>query len=91
MSGINTIQEVNEFFDSAASYLNLSDGIRELLKRPWRELKVSLPVKMDSGDIRVFSGYRIQHNASRGPYKGGIRYHPEADMDEVGALASLMT
>lgn len=91
MSGKNTIQEVNEFFDSAASYLNLSDGIRELLKRPWRELKVSLPVKMDSGDIRVFSGYRIQHNASRGPYKGGIRYHPDADMDEVGALASLMT
>ena len=91
MSGKNTIQEVNEFFDSAASYLNLSDGIRELLKRPWRELKVSLPIKMDSGDIRVFSGYRIQHNASRGPYKGGIRYHPDADMDEVGALASLMT
>jgi len=91
MSGKNTIQEVNEFFDSAASYLNLSAGIRELLKRPWRELKVSLPVKMDSGDIRVFSGYRIQHNASRGPYKGGIRYHPDADMDEVGALASLMT
>ena len=91
MSGKNTMQEVNEFFDSAASYLNLSAGIRELLKRPWRELKVSLPVKMDSGDIRVFSGYRIQHNASRGPYKGGIRYHPDADMDEVGALASLMT
>ena len=91
MSGKNTIQEVNEFFDSAASYLNLNAGIRELLKRPWRELKVSLPIKMDSGDIRVFSGYRIQHNASRGPYKGGIRYHPDADMDEVGALASLMT
>jgi len=91
MSGKNTMQEVNEFFDSAASYLNLSAGIRELLKRPWRELKVSLPVKMDSGDIRVFSGYRIQHNASRGPYKGGIRYHPDADMDEVGGLASLMT
>ena len=91
MSGKNTIQEVNEFFDSAASYLNLNAGTRELLKRPWRELKVSLPIKMDSGDIRVFSGYRIQHNASRGPYKGGIRYHPDADMDEVGALASLMT
>ena len=91
MSGRNTIEEVNKFFDDTASFLRLKPGIRELLKRPWRELKVSLPVKMDSGDIHVFTGYRIQHNGSRGPYKGGIRFHPDADMDEIGALASLMT
>ncbi len=68
-----------------------SDGIRELLCRCWRELTVSIPVKMDSGDIKVFTGYRIQHNAARGPYKGGVRYHPSADQSEVRALASLMT
>ena len=81
---------VNSFFEKAADYLKLDGGIRELLRRPWRELTVALPVRMDDGTIRVFSGYRVQHNGARGPYKGGVRFHPQADLDEVRALASLM-
>ena len=88
---INPFDEVNLFFDQAAQRLELPDGCREMLKRPWRELQVQVPVRMDDGEIRVFSGYRVQHNAARGPYKGGVRYHPNADLDEVRALASLMT
>ena len=83
--------EVNVFFDRAADRLGLDDGTRELLRTPWREMRVSVPVRMDGGDIRVFTGYRVQHNGARGPYKGGIRYHPLADREEVRALASLMT
>ena len=83
--------EVNLFFDRAAERLGLADGVRDLLRRPWRELRVSVPVRMDDGSIEVFTGYRIQHNGVRGPYKGGVRYHPEADQEEVRALASLMT
>ena len=82
---------VNVFFDRAAERLGLADGVRDLLRRPWRELHVSVPVRMDDGSLEVFNGYRIQHNGVRGPYKGGVRYHPEADQEEVRALASLMT
>ena len=71
--------------------MELSDGCREMLKRPWRELQVQVPVRMDDGELRVFTGYRVQHNGARGPYKGGVRFHPNADPDEVRALASLMT
>ena len=71
--------------------MGLECGVRDMLKRPWRELSVSVPVRMDDGCIEVFNGYRIQHNGVRGPYKGGVRYHPEADQEEVRALASLMT
>ena len=91
MSELTTIDEVNEFFDSAATFLKLDSGTRDLLKNPWRELKVSIPITMDSGELKVFSGYRVQHNAARGPYKGGVRYHPDADINEVESLASLMT
>ena len=84
-------EEVNLFYDEAAESLRLSDGLREMLRRPWRELGVQVPVRMDDGRIEVFNGYRVQHNGARGPYKGGIRYHPQADQDEVRALASLMT
>ncbi len=83
--------DVGVFFDGAADRLGLSDGFRKLLTEPWRELRVALPVRMDDDRIEVFIGYRVQHNASRGPYKGGIRYHPHANEDEVRALASLMT
>ena len=62
-----------------------------MLRQPWRELRVQVPVRMDDGHIEVFTGYRVQHNGARGPYKGGVRYHPLADIDEVRALASLMT
>ena len=88
---LSAFDEVNVFFDQAAERLELDDGLRELLRRPWRELRVTVPVRMDDGRIEVFSGYRIQHNGARGPYKGGVRYHPEADQEEVKALASLMS
>ena len=91
MTELNTFEEISVFFDRAADRLKLDDGVRELLRRPWRELQVSVPVRMDDGHIEVFTGYRIQHNGARGPYKGGIRYHPMADVEEVRALASLMT
>ncbi len=62
-----------------------------MLEEPWRDVRVSLPVRMDDGRVEVFNGYRVQHNGARGPYKGGLRYHPMADEDEVRALAMLMT
>ena len=88
---VSSLDEVNIFFDRAADRLSLDQGMRSLLKAPWRELSVSIPIRMDSGEMRIFHGYRVQHNGARGPYKGGVRYHPEADMEEVRALASLMT
>ena len=88
---MNAFDEVNLFFDRAADRLCMDDGMRDLLRKPWRELTVSVPVRMDDGTLRVLDGYRIQHNAARGPYKGGTRFHPRADINEVRALASLMT
>ena len=73
---LSIFDEVNLFFDDAADRLDLNDGLREMLKRPWRELLVQVPVRMDDGQVRVFYGSRVQHNAARGPYKGGVRYHP---------------
>jgi len=87
----STFEQVNSFFDEAADRLQLPLGMRDMLKRPWRELQVQLPVRMDSGEVKVFTGYRVQHNGARGPYKGGVRYHPDADLEEVRALSSLMT
>ncbi|PKB59440.1 MAG: glutamate dehydrogenase [SAR202 cluster bacterium Casp-Chloro-G2] len=88
---LSTFDEVNLFFDTAADRLGLNDGLKQMLKRPWRELQVQIPVRMDDGQIEVFTGFRVQHNGARGPYKGGVRYHPDADLEEVRALASLMT
>ncbi len=88
---LSIFDEVNLFFDNAADRLDINPGLREMLKRPWRELLVQVPVRMDKGEVQVFSGSRVQHNSARGPYKGGVRYHPLADLDEVRALASLMT
>jgi glutamate dehydrogenase (NAD(P)+) len=78
-------------FNIAADHLNLDPGIREKLKWPKREMTVHFPVKMDDGTIKVFVGHRVQHNVTRGPAKGGIRYHPEVSLEEVRALAALMT
>ncbi len=78
-------------FDTAAEKLKLDPGMRQVLRRPRRAMVLSLPVKMDDGSIRVFEGFRVQHNSSRGPCKGGIRYHPNVSFDEVQALASWMT
>ena len=91
LNGLSVFDEVNVFLDRASERLGLDDGIREMLRTPWRELQVSVPVRMDDGKIKVFRGYRVQHNGARGPYKGGVRYHPMADIEEIRALASLMT
>src|ERR671925_995413 len=94
---IRTTEDLNPFriamrqFDTAAERCGLEPGLREVLRRPRRALSLSLPVKMDDGSIRVFEGFRVQHNNSRGPCKGGIRYHPDVTFDEVKALASWMT
>ncbi len=78
-------------FDEAADALRLNPNVRGVLREPRRELTVHFPVERDDGSIEVFTGYRIQHNLARGPAKGGIRYHPEVTLDEVKALAMLMT
>ncbi len=78
-------------FDLAADLLDLSPGTRRRLRVPRRELKVAVPVRLDDGDVMVFEGYRVQHNIARGPGKGGIRYHPNVDIDTVRALAMWMT
>ena len=79
------------YFDRAADQLDLSENIRQLLLTPQREVQVQLPVELDSGAVASFIGYRVQHNSARGPMKGGLRYHPQVDLDEIRALASLMT
>src|SRR5216110_2932451 len=78
-------------FDMAAEFLKLDPGLRQVLRTPKRILEVSLPTKMDNGQVKVLTGYRVQHNVSRGPGKGGIRFHPNVTLDEVKALAAWMT
>ncbi len=78
-------------FDLAAEYLKLDPGLRQVLRTPKRVLEVSIPTKMDNGQLKVFTGYRVQHNIARGPAKGGIRYHPNVTLDEVKAMAAWMT
>ncbi len=80
-----------EQFDRAAEILDLPEGLRASLRVPNRELTVRFPVQMDDGSTRVFTGYRVQHNLSRGPSKGGLRYHPSVNLDDVRALAMWMT
>jgi glutamate dehydrogenase (NAD(P)+) len=88
---INSFDMARKQVDIASKYLNLDPGFLEKLKVTKRELIVHFPVKMDNGNIRIFTGYRVQHNVSRGPAKGGIRYHPDVDLDDVRALAMWMT
>jgi glutamate dehydrogenase (NAD(P)+) len=88
---INPYHMAVQQFELAAAQLNLSEDMREILRQPKRELTVNFPVRMDSGRIRTFTGYRVQHNVNRGPAKGGIRYGPEVTLDEVKALAMWMT
>lgn len=78
-------------FDQAAEAMHLDSNLRERLKLPQRSLAVSLPVLMDDGHVEVFTGYRVQHDSSRGPSKGGVRYHPDVNLGEVAALAMWMT
>ncbi len=88
---VSNLDIVRHYFDIAADHLKLADDLRVVFWTPYREVTVQIPVKLADGKTHVFSGYRIQHNGARGPYKGGIRFHPEVDVDEVRALASLMT
>jgi len=82
---------VQMYFNRAADQLQLVDSRRLLLSTARREVQVEIPVEMDNGELRTLIGYRVQHDKARGPMKGGLRYHPEVDLDEVRALASLMT
>src|SRR6266487_4079432 len=87
----NPYQIAVEQFMIAADKLNLDDGMKQILSKPKRELTVNFPVRMDDGTYKVFTGYRVQHSLTRGPAKGGIRYHQDVTLDEVRALAMWMT
>ncbi len=88
---MQAFEATNFYFDRAASLMDLTDNMRTLMITPDRELRVEVAIEMDSGDIGNFIGYRVQHDNARGPFKGGLRYHPHVDQDEARALASLMT
>jgi glutamate dehydrogenase (NAD(P)+) len=89
--GLTAFQAVNRYFEEAARLIDLDEHMYSVLTSTYREISVQIPVRRDDGDLVVVRGYRVQHNGARGPYKGGVRYHPTADLEEVRALASLMT
>jgi len=84
-------ENVKHFFHKAGELLDLPDDMRRTLINPYREITVEVPLRRNDGRLDLYNGYRVQHNNFRGPFKGGIRYHPTADLDDVRALASLMT
>jgi glutamate dehydrogenase (NAD(P)+) len=88
---VNVLDMAREQLSVAAQYLDLDSGLHQVLAQPARTLIVHFPVVMDNGEVQVFEGYRVQHNSSRGPTKGGIRYHPDVDVFETSALAMWMT
>ena len=88
---MKAFEAVQHYFDRAANQLALTDNMRTLLMTPKREVQVQVAVEMDNGELHTFIGYRVQHDDSRGPMKGGLRYHHEVDLDEVRSLAALMT
>ena len=88
---VSTLDTVNHFVNAAAARLKLPDDVLAVLKTPYRETTVQIPIKQEDGSIHLYFGYRVQHNGARGPYKGGLRYHQKIDLDEVRALASLMS
>jgi glutamate dehydrogenase (NAD(P)+) len=88
---ISSYEIVTHYFSTAAHRLGLPDDVEAVLRSSYREVQVQVPVRRKDGKIHVYSGYRVQHNGARGPYKGGVRYHPEVELDEVRALAALMT
>ena len=79
------------YFNRAADLIDMENSTRKMLLIPKREVQVQIPIEMDDGQRETFIGYRVQHDNSRGPMKGGFRYHPEVDLDEVRSLAALMT
>ena len=88
---MTAFESVNYFFDEAAEAVEMDDQTRSVLSGTYREIRVQIPLRRDDGSVDTVYGYRVQHNGARGPYKGGVRYHPSANLDEVRALASLMT
>ena len=88
---MNANETVQLYFDRAADQLELDESSRRHLKMAKREITVEVPIELDDGRLETLVGYRVQHNNARGPMKGGLRYHREVDLDEVRALASLMT
>ena len=88
---MNAFEMAQAQFDSAALKIGLHSGISSVLRWPLREFRFQIPVRMDDGSMRVFFGYRVQHNDARGPAKGGIRFHPGETLDTIRALAMWMT
>jgi glutamate dehydrogenase (NAD(P)+) len=88
---ISNYEIVSHYFEGAAERLGIGEDIATVLKTSYREVQVQIPIKRTDGKVHVYSGFRVQHNGARGPYKGGVRFHPDVDLDEVRALASLMT
>lgn len=88
---INVLEMARQQLAEAAQYLELDEGLHSVLASPQKQLIVHFPVVLDDGRVQVFEGYRVQHNSSRGPTKGGIRYHPDVDVEETSALAMWMT
>lgn len=87
----SSLESVTHYFDAAADRLRLPDGLRGVMRTAEREVQVQVPIKLRDGETHVFAGFRVQHNSARGPFKGGIRYHQQVDLDEIRALAALMT
>ncbi len=88
---VSNYDTVTHWFGLAAERLGLADDVAGVMRSAYREVKVQVPIKLADGRIHCFEGFRVQHNGARGPYKGGIRFHPEVDLDEVRALAELMS
>ena len=88
---MNPVEITNHYIRQASELMGLGSRVERLLLSPEAEHHVSVPIELDNGDVAVFSGFRIQHNSARGPMKGGLRFHPSVDADDVRALASLMT
>ncbi|HEY7633092.1 MAG TPA: Glu/Leu/Phe/Val dehydrogenase dimerization domain-containing protein [Thermoleophilaceae bacterium] len=91
MAEVSNYEIVNQYFSAAAERLGIADDVAEVLSSSYREVQVQIPVTLSDGRIHTYTGFRVQHNGARGPYKGGVRFHPEVDLDEVRALAQLMT
>ena len=91
ISGINPFENALTQLDEVSAIIGLDKGLHQFLAQPKRILTISIPVKMDDGTIKVFTGFRSQHNDALGPFKGGIRYHPQVTIDEVKALSMWMT
>ncbi len=88
---LSSFDVVTHWFEQACDRLGVPHDVRAVLRSSYREVQVQIPIRQSDGKLHVYSGYRVQHNGARGPYKGGIRYHPEVELDEVRALASAMT